>query len=58
MVAVKDRPTNRVKAQVVGDTTSGTLQGFVPDTVGLGAKVYTDEACAYDALPNRGSRLR
>lgn len=52
MVAVKERPTNKVKAQVVGDTTSATLQGFVLDTIASGAKVYKDEARAYDALPN------
>ena len=35
------------------DTTSETLQGFVLDTIFPGAKVYTDEARAYEGLPNQ-----
>ena len=53
VVAVKDRPSKRVRAEVVQDTTGETLRGFVLDTIQPGAKVFTDEARAYDALPNR-----
>ena len=53
VVAVKDRPSNRVQAEVVSDTKATTLQGFVLDRVRPGATVFTDEARAYDALPNR-----
>ena len=52
VVAVKDRPTKQVRAQVVADTTKETLQGFVLDNTQPGAKVYTDEARAYESLPN------
>ena len=53
VVAVKDRPSNRVQAKVVPDTKAETLQGFVLDRVQPGTTVFTDEARAYDALPNR-----
>ena len=53
VVGVKDRATNQVQAKVVEDTTAETLQGFVLDRVAPGTKVFTDEARAYDALPNR-----
>lgn len=53
VVAVKDRPSKRVRAKVVEDTTVETLQGFVLDTIQPGGKVSTDEARSYDALPNR-----
>ena len=53
VVAVKDRPTNRVCASVVEDTTRITLQTFLFENIVEGAKVYTDEAAAYDWVPNR-----
>ena len=53
VVAVKDRPSKKVKAQVVEKTDAETLQGFVLDSLAPGARVFTDEARAYDALPNR-----
>ncbi len=53
VVGVKDRASNKVRAQVVDRTDGETLQGFVLDSIESGAKVYTDEARAYDALPNR-----
>ena len=53
VAAVKDRPTNRVSASVVEDTTRITLQTFLFKNIVEGAKVYTDEAAAYDRVPNR-----
>ena len=53
VVAVKDRPSKKVRAQVVERTDAETLQGFVLDSVAPGARVFTDEARAYEALPNR-----
>ena len=47
VVGVKDRATNKVKAQVVDDTTSETLQGFVRGNIVPGARIYTDDATAY-----------
>ncbi len=51
VVGMKDRDTNRVRAQVVGATDKATLQGFVWDHATPGATVYTDEAAAYRGLP-------
>ncbi len=55
VVGAKDRTTNKVSAQVVEDTSSETLQGFVRSNVIPGARIYTDEATAYTHLPNHSS---
>ncbi len=55
VVGAKDRPTNQVAARVVEATDSPTLQGFVQGRIVDGARVYTDEARAYDGLANRES---
>ena len=52
VAGVKDRATNRVVACVVKGTDKKTLQGFVKQHTVAGAKVYTDEASAYDGLEN------
>ena len=52
VVGVKDRGTNRVSAQVVKDTTSETLEGFVMSEIVPGTTIYTDDATAYTNLPN------
>jgi len=52
VVGVRDRKTKQVAAKVVDDTTQGTLQGFIAENVAGGAKVYTDDATAYQGLPN------
>ena len=51
VVGAKDRATNKVAAKVVTSTDKETLQGFVKETVDPEAKVYTDDAKAYSALP-------
>ena len=53
VAGLKDRNTNKVSATVVSGTDKATLQGFVNDRTTDGAMVYTDEARAYDGLPNR-----
>ena len=53
VVGAKDRASGRVAARVVENTDRETLQGFVKTHTRSGAKVYTDEASAYDGLPNR-----
>ena len=53
VVGAKDRATNMVTAHVVQRTDRDTLQGFVKSHTRSGAKIYTDEASAYDGLPNR-----
>ena len=49
----KTAPTNQVAARVVEGTDKKTLQGFVKQHAAQGAKVYTDDASAYDGLENR-----
>ena len=58
VVAVKDRLTNAVRAKVVEDTDQPTLQGFVLENVAPTAKVYTDDASAYDGLPRDREAVR
>ena len=53
VVRLKDRQTNWVSAQVIEDTKVETLQGFVMDQVGENAPIYSDEATAYQNLPNQ-----
>ena len=51
VVGVKDRATNRVVARSVTATDKPTLQGFVAQHAASGAKVFTDDASAYEGLP-------
>ena len=55
VVGVKDRYTGQVAARVVENTDQETLQGFVKTHAAKGAKVYTDEARAYEGLENHES---
>ena len=50
VVGVKDRETNRVSAKTVERTDGETLLGFVAQRTKMGAKVFTDEASAYNWL--------
>ena len=52
VVGAKDRASGRVVARVVENTDRETLHGFVKAHTSSGAKVYTDDASAYDGLPN------
>lgn len=52
VVGAKDRTTNKVSATVVPSTDKKTLQGFVADNAGDDAMVYTDDATAYEGIPN------
>ena len=52
VIGAKDRRTNRVSAEVIGNTDQPTLQGFVAKNVEPGAKVYTDDHRGYVGLPN------
>ena len=51
VAGMKDRDTNKVNASVINQTDSATLHGFVVDRTKAEAKVYTDEARAYNGLP-------
>jgi len=50
VVGVKDRATNQVAAVHVGKTDSATLGNFAALNAKFGAKLYTDEASAYNVL--------
>ncbi len=52
VVGVKDRKTGQVAARVVRRTDGETLKGFVHEHTAEGAQVFTDEAAAYQGLPN------
>ncbi len=51
VVGIKDRNTNEVRAEVVKTTDGETLKGFVREHVEPGATLYTDEAKAYQGMP-------
>lgn len=55
VTGIKDRRTNQVRAEVVPDTKRETMSPFIMEHTEPGAKVYTDDASAYDRLPNRES---
>ena len=52
VVGAKDRATNKVHAKVVGETDKPTLHDFVTDNAEPDAVVYTDDAAAYEGIPN------
>ena len=52
VVGAKDRESNQVAAAVVDSTDKPTLQGFARAHMADGAEVFTDEAKAYQGLPN------
>ena len=51
VVGIRDRATKQVRARVTERVDSENLQGFVIENTRPGAKVYTDDASAYDGLP-------
>lgn len=51
VVGTKDRATKQVAVEVVRSTDKETLQGFIGKVAAEGAKVYTDDARAYETLP-------
>ena len=51
VVGIRDRATNRVRAKVIGNADAETLQGFVVENTDPKARVFTDEATAYEGLP-------
>ena len=52
VVGAKDRTTNQVTAKVVQDTDKATLHDFVSDNAEPDAVVFTDDAVAYEGIPN------
>ena len=55
VVGLKDRATNRVRAEVMPDTTRETVSRFIMEHVRPGAKSYTDDSSIYHELPNHES---
>ncbi len=51
IAGIRDRNTNHVVAKVVGHTDKKTLQGFIRENDEVGATVFTDEAKAYENMP-------
>ena len=52
VIGAKDRATNKVNAKVIKNTDRETLQGFVAENAEPDAIVYTDDAVAYEGIPN------
>jgi len=50
VAGIKNRETKQVRARVVKQTDSCTLQGFVRENVVEGSTLYTDEATAYRGM--------
>lgn len=53
VVGIKDRETNKIKVQVVRNTTKETLQEFVVNSTDNDTQVYTDDALAYLRCPTK-----
>ena len=51
VVGIRDRATKQVRAKGTERVDTEHLQGFVVENTKPGAKVYTDDASAYDGLP-------
>ena len=51
VVGTKDRASNKVSARTVEATDKPTLQRFIGEHAAPGAKVFTDEAKAYEGMP-------
>ena len=54
VVGVKDRTTNSVSARPVPDVSASSLTGMIAETVGPGARVFTDEWRSYRPLASLG----
>jgi len=55
VVGVKDCKTNKIRAEVIPDTTKPIVQQIVNNTRSADAMVYTDEHLSYEGLTNRTS---
>ena len=55
VIGAKDRKTNKIYAEVIGDTTRKTFQGFVNRVREPDAPVFTDEHSGYQGLSNHFS---
>ena len=58
VAGLKDRKSNKVKTRVVDSVDAPTLQGFVHEGTERDARVYTDEAAAYNGLRRSHETIR
>ena len=58
VAGIKDRKSNKVKTRVVDSVDAPTLQGFVHEGTERDARVYTDEAAAYNGLRRSHETIR
>ena len=58
VVGMKDRDTKQVRAEVVAETDSKTLQDFVEENTEDDATVYTDDAAAYKGVERAHEAVR
>ena len=54
VVGIKERDSKKIKSFKVADSKAITLHQIVCDSVAEGSTVYTDDACAYNGLEQRG----
>ena len=50
---VRDRPSNRISAEILPGTKKGTIEGFVGARASPDAVVFTDDLASYNRVPNR-----
>ena len=50
---VRDRPSNRISAEILPGTKKGTSEGFVGARASPDAVVFTDDLASYNRVPNR-----
>ena len=53
VAGIKDRKTNRVKAEIIPDVTQLTLHGFILENTADESTVYTDEHAAYQGIEKK-----
>ena len=58
VAGAKDRHSKRISAVVIENTDAETLHGFIADRVTDDATIYTDEATAYQGLPNEHETVK
>ncbi len=58
VVGMKDRDANQVRAEVITETDSETLQDFVENNAEEDAKVFTDDAAAYKGVEREHEAVR
>ena len=58
VIGIKDRATNQIRAEVITETDSETLQDFVEENTEMDAMVYTDDASAYKGMDRDHESVR